>query len=75
MLSLPLGFKMSGWLFGSLLLVVSAFLTNTTAKYLGKILYRHQELMTYGDIAYAYGGKYFLYLVTLFLLLICLVLP
>ena len=65
-LSLPLGFKMSGWLFGSLLLVVSAFLTNTTAKYLGKILYRHQELMTYGDIAYAYGGKYFLYLVTLF---------
>lgn len=66
MLSLPLGFKMSGWLFGSLLLVVSAFLTNTTAKYLGKILYRHQELMTYGDIAYAYGGKYFLYLVTLF---------
>lgn len=66
MLSLPFGFKIAGWLCGTLLLVGSALATNLTAKYLGHILRMNPHLSTYGDIAHEFGGKYFLYFVTLF---------
>ncbi|CAI5757714.1 unnamed protein product [Candida verbasci] len=66
MLSLPFAFKLSGWLFGSIILLVSSLSTNITAKYLGRILFKNQNLLTYSDISYCYGGKYFQLLVTLF---------
>lgn len=66
MLSLPYGFKLSGWLLGSILLVGSALSTNLTAKYLGRILRMHPHLLTYGDVAHEFGGKCFLYFVTFF---------
>ncbi|KAI3406301.2 hypothetical protein KGF56_000781 [Candida oxycetoniae] len=69
MLSLPLGFRMSGWLLGVIFLLGSAISTNLTAKYLGRILRNHPNLMTYGDIAYAYGGRLFSILVTGFFVL------
>lgn len=66
MLSLPYGFRLSGWICGTILIIISAILTNTTAKYLGKIQIKHPHLKTYSDIAFEYGGKYFSYLVTFF---------
>lgn len=64
MLSLPFGLRLSGWFFGSALLLCSAILTTITAKSLGKILKRHPQLNTYGDIAQLYGGNTFSYIVT-----------
>ncbi|RLV95645.1 Vacuolar amino acid transporter 1 [Spathaspora sp. JA1] len=66
MLTLPFGFKLSGWLFGTILMLVTAIFSNITAKYLGRILRSHPHLSTYGDIAHAYGGPYFSYFVTFF---------
>lgn len=66
LLSIPFGFRQSGWIMGILLLLGSAMSTNFTAKYLGKILKHHQHLLTYGDIAFAYGGRFFAILVTFF---------
>ncbi|KAL7664403.1 Amino acid transporter transmembrane domain-containing protein [[Candida] zeylanoides] len=51
MFSLPLGFKLAGWGFGCLILLSCAVATNYTAKLLGRALRRHQELMSYSDIA------------------------
>ncbi|RCK66783.1 Vacuolar amino acid transporter 1 [Candida viswanathii] len=66
MLSLPYGFKLSGWLCGTFLITASAILTNTTAKYLGRIQMKHPHLKSYSDIAFEYGGKNFSYFVTFF---------
>lgn len=57
MFSLSFGFRLSGWIVGVAILVACAFTTNKTAKVLGAVLSRHPELLTYGDIAYLYGGK------------------
>ncbi|KAK6454535.1 transmembrane amino acid transporter protein-domain-containing protein [Scheffersomyces xylosifermentans] len=64
MLTLPFGFKLTGWILGSILLIVSSALTDATAKYLGRILRKHPELNTYGDIAHLYGGQSVAILVT-----------
>lgn len=56
MLSLPYGMKISGWLCGSALLFGCALVTNFTAKLLGRILKKHPELSSYGDIAHICGG-------------------
>ncbi|CAK9438309.1 uncharacterized protein LODBEIA_P25330 [Lodderomyces beijingensis] len=73
MLSLPFGFRLSGWICGVVLLVGSALSTNLTAKYLGRILHlhRHQshQMTTYADISYAFGGRVFALVVTGFFVL------
>ncbi|KAI5803172.1 transmembrane amino acid transporter protein-domain-containing protein [Geopyxis carbonaria] len=60
LLSLPLGLKYSGWLFGMAFLIYCAIITNYTAKLLSKCLERspNKALVTYSDIAYiAFGHK------------------
>ncbi|KAF8472472.1 transmembrane amino acid transporter protein-domain-containing protein [Kalaharituber pfeilii] len=60
LLSLPLGFKYSGWLIGIICLAFSAWITNYTAKLLAKCLDKSQDqtLVTYADIAYnAFGHR------------------
>ncbi|KAK6464044.1 transmembrane amino acid transporter protein-domain-containing protein [Scheffersomyces coipomensis] len=64
MLTLPYGFKVSGLVLGSLLLLTSAIITNFTAKILGKILHRNPSLNTYGDIAHLFGGPIIAIIVT-----------
>lgn len=59
MLSLSFGFRLSGWLVGTLILVACAWVTAYTARILGNILRRHRHLSTYGDIACLYGGPRF----------------
>lgn len=66
MLSLPFAFKLSGWIVSSVLLVVIAFTTSFTAKILGRILKKHPNLKSYGDIAHLYGGSSIEAIVTLF---------
>ncbi|EGW33095.1 uncharacterized protein SPAPADRAFT_137673 [Spathaspora passalidarum NRRL Y-27907] len=66
MLTLPFGFRLSGWLFGMLFMLFTAFCSNITAKYLGRILRQYHHLSTYGDIAHEFGGPYFSYFVTFF---------
>lgn len=57
MLSLPFGFRLSGWVLGTLMLLFSSIVTNISAKMLGKILRKYPHLMSYGDIAHLYGGR------------------
>lgn len=64
MLSLAYGFRLSGWVVGTFLLVASAWTTSKTAKILGIILKKNKELLNYGDIAYLYGGPKFQALAT-----------
>lgn len=64
MFSLPFGFKLSGWVLATTIFLSSAVVTNYTALCLGRILRRHPELNSYGDIARAYGGLHFLVVVT-----------
>lgn len=64
MLTLPFGFKLSGWVIGSILLAVSYAFTNYTAICLGSILRKNPHLNSYGDIAHHYGGLAFLVAVT-----------
>ncbi|KAI5969441.1 hypothetical protein CANMA_001509 [Candida margitis] len=66
LLSIPFGFRLSGWIMGVFILLGSALSTNLTAKYLGRILKHHPHLLTYSDISFAYGGKFFSILVTVF---------
>ncbi|CAK7905622.1 vacuolar amino acid transporter 1 [[Candida] anglica] len=57
MLSLPFGFKLTGWVLGTFILASCAITTNYTAKILGRVLKRHHALGSYGDIAQeAYGS-------------------
>ncbi|SGZ48283.1 CIC11C00000000347 [Sungouiella intermedia] len=64
MLSLSYGFRLSGWVVGTILLLVCAWTTSKTAKILGSILKKNKELVTYGDIAYSFGGSKFQVLAT-----------
>lgn len=57
MLSLPFGFKLSGWILGSAMLLFTATVTNITAKMLGKILLKNPGVTSYGDIAQLVGGS------------------
>lgn len=57
LLSLPLAFNYSGWVFGSIILILCALSTQYTAKLLGKCLEKDESLKTYGDIAYFSFGK------------------
>lgn len=65
MLSLPFGMKLAGWFSGSIILASCSFLTCVTAIILGRIIQKNPHLRTYGDIAHAYGGPKFAYLVTI----------
>lgn len=65
MLSLPFGFYLSGWVIGSLMLLLSSLITNITAKILGRILRKYPHVTSYGDIAHLYGGKTINFFVTL----------
>lgn len=64
MLALPFGFHLSGWVFGSAMLLFSSIITSITAKMLGKILKKHPHLTSYGDIAHLYGGSLISFMVT-----------
>jgi solute carrier family 32 (vesicular inhibitory amino acid transporter) len=69
LLSLPLGFKYSGWLIGASTMIVSAISTFYTAKLLAKCLDRDSTIVTYADVAYtAYGHKGRLMVSVLFVL-------
>lgn len=58
LLSLPLAFKMSGWIFGLLLLTLNAGVTAYTGKILAKCMDFDPSLITYSDIAYvSFGSK------------------
>lgn len=57
-LTLPLGIRYSGWIFGLLFLTISAITTAYTASLLGKCLEIDNNLITFSDIAYvAFGYK------------------
>lgn len=65
MLSLPFGFKLCGWILGTLLLLSSAIVTDYTGKILGKIMRKYPHLTSYGDIANLYGGGKAQFIITL----------
>lgn len=56
MLLLPFGVRISGWVLGSTMLVMSALVTNITAKMLGRIIAKHPHVSSYGDLAHLWGG-------------------
>ncbi|PHH62413.1 hypothetical protein CDD81_7132 [Ophiocordyceps australis] len=57
LLSLPLAFKMSGWLLGLLLLTMLAAVTAHTAKLLGRCMQLDASVVTYSDLAYLSFGS------------------
>ena len=58
LLSLPLGFRYSGWLIAMLFFLFSAAVTRYTASILAKCLDVNQSLVTFADIAYmAFGAN------------------
>lgn len=64
MLSLSFGFRLAGWVVGTVVLVLCAWTTSKTAKILGTIMKKNPDVITYGDIAYLYGGARFQALAT-----------
>lgn len=56
LLSLPLGFRYSGWIVGSLFFVFSVVSTQYTAKLLAKCLDVDSSLITFADLAYVSFG-------------------
>lgn len=56
MLSLPLAFKMSGWIIGLSLLTLTAVVTAHTGKLLGKCMEYDKSLITYSDLAFISFG-------------------
>lgn len=56
LLSLPLGFKMSGWALGLFLLTFTGITTQYTAYLLAKCMDTDPTLVTYADISYAAFG-------------------
>ncbi|KAL6886879.1 transmembrane amino acid transporter domain-containing protein [Trichoderma evansii] len=56
MLSLPLAFKMSGWVLGLIILTLTAGVTSHTAKLLAKCMDYDASLITYSDLAYVSFG-------------------
>lgn len=57
LLTLPLAFKYSGWVFGIVFLVFSALTTQYTAKLLAKCLDVDSSLITFADLAYVSFGN------------------
>ncbi|KAK2594442.1 hypothetical protein QQS21_007846 [Conoideocrella luteorostrata] len=58
LLSLPLAFKMSGWIIGLTLLTLTATVTSHTGKLLGKCMEYDPSIITYSDLAYvAFGTR------------------
>ncbi|KAK5997414.1 Vacuolar amino acid transporter 1 [Cladobotryum mycophilum] len=58
MLSLPLAFKMSGWVLGLTMLTLTAAVTAHTAKLLAKCMDYDASLITYSDLAFiSFGTK------------------
>lgn len=55
-LSLPLAFKMSGWIIGFILLTLTATVTGYTGKLLAKCMDADPSLITYSDLAYISFG-------------------
>lgn len=56
LLSLPLAFKMSGWILGLTILTLTAAVTAHTAKLLAKCMEYDPSLITYSDLAYVSFG-------------------
>ncbi|CEJ87631.1 hypothetical protein VHEMI04468 [[Torrubiella] hemipterigena] len=56
MLSLPLAFKMSGWIIGLTIMTVMAGVTAHTGKLIGKCMEYDKSLITYSDLAYVSFG-------------------
>lgn len=56
LLSLPLGFRYSGWIVGSLFFIFSVVSTQYTAKILAKCLDVDSSLITFADLAYVSFG-------------------
>lgn len=56
LLSLPLAFKISGWIFGLVLLTSTAGVTAYTSKLLAKCMDVDPTLITYSDLAYVSFG-------------------
>ena len=56
LLSLPLAFKMSGWVFGLLFLTLNASVTGYTAKLLSRCMDYDPSLITYSDLAFVSFG-------------------
>ncbi|KAI9802012.1 MAG: hypothetical protein M1825_003068 [Sarcosagium campestre] len=56
LLSLPLGFKYSGWSIGILFLLFAALATSYTARIMAKCLDVDRTLITYADLAYISFG-------------------
>lgn len=57
LLSLPLGIKYAGWIFGILLLLGAATVTCYTAKLLSKCMELDPSLITFSDLAYISFGR------------------
>ncbi|OAQ95844.1 hypothetical protein LLEC1_00260 [Akanthomyces lecanii] len=56
MLSLPLAFRMSGWVLGIGILTLTAAVTSHTANLLARCMRRDISLITYSDLAYVSFG-------------------
>lgn len=59
LLTLSFGFRLTGWVLGVVMLVLTAAISAYTAKVLGRVLSKNPQLATYGDIARLYGGRGF----------------
>lgn len=58
LLSLPLAFKMSGWILGLVILTLTASVTAHTGRLLGKCMEYDPSIVTYSDLAYvAFGTR------------------
>ncbi|TFA97945.1 Vacuolar amino acid transporter 1 [Trichoderma ghanense] len=58
LLSLPLAFKMSGWILGLGIMTVTAAVTSHTANLLAKCMQYDASLITYSDLAYiSFGAR------------------
>ncbi|KAF3173798.1 hypothetical protein TWF106_000404 [Orbilia oligospora] len=57
LLSLPLGFRLSGWIIGIVFMVFSMLSTAYTAKIIAVCMDSNPALITYGDLAWAAFGR------------------
>ncbi|TWU73288.1 hypothetical protein ED733_003307 [Metarhizium rileyi] len=58
LLSLPLAFKLSGWIIGLFILTLTAAVTAHTGKLIGKCMQCDPSIITYSDLAYvAFGAR------------------
>lgn len=56
-LSIPLALHLSGWIFGIIFLILSAYTTNKTAILIGRIFSKYPQLQTYQDLGVYFLGK------------------